>query len=109
VEFLSSDRGADRQRDCRLEDGDAVYRIGTPATGAMAHKIYDLMTDDIAVLRARADRYRRLSRDLFDPPTSHEPAIIPAELETEIARLETRPEMLPAESDTGSPAQANCA
>jgi hypothetical protein len=77
--------------------------------GAMAYKLHNVMTDNIAVLRARADRYRRLARDLFDPRTSHEAAIIAGELEAEIARLETRPEMHLADSDAGATSQANCA
>ena len=71
----------------------------------MAYKFHDVMPDDVAVLRARADRYRRLARDLFDSGTSKEAAIIAAELEAEIARLETRPEMHPTDSET----QAKCA
>jgi hypothetical protein len=77
--------------------------------GAMAYKFYDVMTDDVAALRARAERYRRLARDLFDPRTSHEAAIIAGELEAEIARREVRPEMHPADSDAGATAQENCA
>jgi hypothetical protein len=75
----------------------------------MAYKFYDVMTDNIAVLRARADRYRRLARDLFDPRTSHEAAIIAEELEAEIARREMAAEMLHIDVDSGPAAQANCA
>ena len=58
----------------------------------MAHSIQERVTRNIAVLRARAERYRRLANELFDPRTSEEATSLAEELDAEIARLETSPE-----------------
>jgi hypothetical protein len=49
----------------------------------------DVSNQNIEVLRARAERYRRLAQDLFDPRTSEEAASLAEELDAEIARLQT--------------------
>jgi hypothetical protein len=45
------------------------------------------MVNEIEILRARAERYRRLANDLFDRRTSAEAASIAQELDAEAARL----------------------
>jgi hypothetical protein len=47
----------------------------------------DIVSENIEVLRARAERYRRLAEDLFDPRTSEEAESIARELDAEVARL----------------------
>jgi hypothetical protein len=49
--------------------------------------VHDLLSENIEVLRARADRFRRLARDLFDPSISETAARLAEELDDEIARL----------------------
>jgi plasmid stabilization system protein ParE len=49
------------------------------------------LTDNIEILRARAERFRRLADDLLDPRTSEEAANLAQELDAEIARLLTAP------------------
>ncbi len=51
--------------------------------------VHDVLTDKVQILRARAERYRRLAQDLFDPSTSKEAASLAQELDAEIARLQT--------------------
>jgi len=54
--------------------------------------VQDIVNQNIAVLRARAERYRRLANDLFDPRTSEEAVTLAQELDDEIARLLTQPQ-----------------
>ena len=49
--------------------------------------VQDIVNQDIAVLRSRAERYRRLANDLFDPRMSEEAVTLARELDDEIARL----------------------
>ena len=57
--------------------------------------VQDIVNQDIEVLRARAERYRRLANDLFDPRTSEEAVSLAQELDAEIARLQTAPQPAP--------------
>jgi hypothetical protein len=54
--------------------------------------VQEIVNDNIEVLRARAERYRRLANDLFDPRTSEEAVTLAQELDDEIARLLTQPQ-----------------
>ncbi len=54
--------------------------------------VQDLVNQTIEVLRARAERYRRLANDLLDPRTSEEAVSLAQELDAEIARLQTEPQ-----------------
>ena len=47
----------------------------------------DLLSENIETLRARAERFRRLAKDLFDPTTSEAAASLAEELDAEIDRL----------------------
>jgi hypothetical protein len=71
----------------------------------MTYKVHDVVTRNIAVLRARADRYRRLANDLFDPRTSEEAANLAQELDAEIARLQGEPGSARKDLGTGSSGQ----
>ena len=51
----------------------------------------NMVSENIEILRARAERYRRLAQDLFDPRTSEEAASLAQELDAEAARLQTQP------------------
>ena len=53
--------------------------------------VQDTLNENIETLRARAERYRRLAEDLFDPRTSEEAASLAQELDAEIARLQRQP------------------
>lgn len=53
------------------------------------NKMQTIATGNIEVLRARAQRYRRLANELFDRRTSEEAARLARELDEEVARLET--------------------
>jgi plasmid stabilization system protein ParE len=55
--------------------------------------VQDVVNQNIEILRARAERYRRLAEDLFDPRTSEEAASLAQELDAEIARLQTQPQI----------------
>jgi hypothetical protein len=61
-----------------------ALKIGDP--------VQDLVNQNIEVLRARAERYRRLANDLLDPRTSEEAVSLAQELDAEIARLLTQPQ-----------------
>ncbi len=52
----------------------------------------NVVNENIEILRARAERYRRLAEDLFDPRTSEEAVSLAQELDAEIARLQTDPQ-----------------
>jgi hypothetical protein len=54
--------------------------------------VQHIVNQNIETLRARAERYRRLAEDLFDPKTSEEAASLAQELDAEIARLQTQPQ-----------------
>jgi hypothetical protein len=54
--------------------------------------VQHIVNQNIDILRARAERYRRLAEDLFDPKTSEEAASLAQELDAEIARLQTQPQ-----------------
>ena len=54
--------------------------------------VQDVVKQNIEILRARAERYRRLAKDLFDPRTSEEAESLAQELDAEIARLQTEPQ-----------------
>jgi hypothetical protein len=49
--------------------------------------VQDLLSENIEVLRARADRFRRLAKDFFDPSISEAAVSLAEELDAEIARL----------------------
>jgi hypothetical protein len=49
--------------------------------------VQDLLSENIEVLRARAERFRRLAKDLFDPSISEAAVGLAEELDAEIARL----------------------
>ena len=51
-----------------------------------------LLNENIEALRARAERFRRLAKDLLDPRSSEEAVSIAEELDAEIARLLTAPQ-----------------
>jgi hypothetical protein len=51
--------------------------------------VQEILSDKVEVLRARAERFRRLAQDLFDPTTSKEAASLAQELDAEIAKLQT--------------------
>jgi len=61
-----------------------ALKIGDP--------VQEFVNQNIEVLRARAERYRRLANDLFDPRTSEEAVSLAQELDAEIARLLTQPQ-----------------
>ena len=48
------------------------------------------MVNEIEILRARAERYRRLANDLFDRRTSQEAASLAQELDAQAARLQNQ-------------------
>ena len=52
----------------------------------------NVVSENIEVLRARAERYRRLASELFDPRTSEEAVSLARELDAEVARLLTQPQ-----------------
>ena len=52
----------------------------------------NIVSENIEVLRARAERYRRLAQDLFDPRTSEEAVSLARELDAEVARLLMQPQ-----------------
>ena len=47
----------------------------------------DLLSENVETLRARAERFRRLARDFFDPSISEAAVSLAEELDAEIARL----------------------
>jgi hypothetical protein len=49
--------------------------------------VQELLSEHIETLRARAERFRRLAKDLFDPMTSEAATSLAEELDAEIARL----------------------
>jgi hypothetical protein len=49
------------------------------------------LNENIETLRARAERFRRLAKDLLDPRSSEEAVSIADELDAEIARLLAAP------------------
>jgi len=49
--------------------------------------VQDLLSENIEILRARADRFRRLANDSFDPSISDAAVSLAEELDAEIARL----------------------
>jgi len=49
----------------------------------------EFQSDKVEILRARAERFRRLAQDLLDPRTSKEAASLAQELDDEIAKLQT--------------------
>jgi hypothetical protein len=51
--------------------------------------VQNVLSDKVEVLRARAERYRRLAQDILDPRTSKEAASLAQELDDEIAKLQT--------------------
>jgi hypothetical protein len=71
----------------------------------MTYKAHDAVTRNVALLRARAERYRRLAQDLFDPRSSKEAADLAEEIDAEIARLQTNPSSARNDVRTGSSAQ----
>jgi hypothetical protein len=54
--------------------------------------VQDLLSENIELLRARAERFRRLAKDLFDPMTSEMAANLAEELDAEIDRLLRTPQ-----------------
>jgi hypothetical protein len=55
----------------------------------MVTSVQNVQSNKVEILRARAERYRRLAQDLFDPRTSKEAASLAQELDDEIAKLQT--------------------
>ena len=55
----------------------------------MVTSVQDVQSNKVEILRARAERFRRLAQDLFDPTTSKEAASLAQELDAEIAKLQT--------------------
>jgi hypothetical protein len=53
--------------------------------------VQDLLSENIEVLRARAERFRRLAKDVFDPSISEVAVGLAEELDVEIARLLSGP------------------
>ena len=74
----------------------------------MTYEVQDVVAENIAVLRARAERYRRLAHELFDRRTSEEVANLASELDAEIARLETALDPDIIAIDPGAPLRADC-
>jgi hypothetical protein len=56
--------------------------------------VQDLLSEDIEVLRARAERFRRLAKDFFDPGISEEAVRLAEELDAEIAELSRTPKLV---------------
>jgi hypothetical protein len=54
--------------------------------------VQDLLSENIEILRARADRFRRLAKDFFDPSISEAAVNLAEELDAEIARLLRAPQ-----------------
>ena len=52
----------------------------------------ELLSENIEILRARAERFRRLAKDLLDPMTSEAATNLAEELDAEIARLVRGPQ-----------------
>jgi hypothetical protein len=73
----------------------------------MTYKAHDAVTRSVAILRARAERYRRLAHDLFDPRSSKEAADLAEEIDAEIARLQTNPSSARSDVSMGSSAQVD--
>ena len=48
----------------------------------------EILSDKVEILRARAERFRRLAQDAFDPRTSKEAASLAQELDAEIEKLQ---------------------
>jgi hypothetical protein len=59
------------------------------AHGKSGDTVQDVLSENIETLRARAERFRRLAKDLLDPKTSEEAVSLAEELDAEIARLQT--------------------
>jgi hypothetical protein len=58
--------------------------------------MHDLLSENIEILRARAERFRRLAHDLFDPSISEAAVSLAEELDAEIAaRLRGRNAAVP--------------
>jgi hypothetical protein len=51
--------------------------------------VQNVLSDKVEILRARAERYRRLAQDILDPRTSKEAASLAQELDAEIEKLQT--------------------
>ena len=49
----------------------------------------NVLSSKVEILRARAERFRRLAQDILDPRTSKEAASLAQELDDEIAKLQT--------------------
>ena len=50
--------------------------------------VQEVLSNKVEVLRARAERFRRLAQDTFDPRTSKEAVSLADELDAEIAKLQ---------------------
>jgi hypothetical protein len=77
-----------------------LYRFDTSVEEPMAYKVHDAVTRKVAILRLRAERYRRLAHDLLDPRTSVEATNLADELDAEIARLQNEPDAARGETST---------
>ena len=55
----------------------------------MVIAVHEVLNNRVEILRARAERYRRLAQDILDPKTSKEAASLAQELDDEIAKLQT--------------------
>jgi len=53
--------------------------------------VQDLLSENIEILRARAERFRRMAKDFFDPSISEAAVGLAEELDAEIARLMRAP------------------
>ena len=55
----------------------------------VVNTVQNILNDKVEILRARAERFRRLAQDILDPRTSKEAASLAQELDAEIAKLQT--------------------
>ena len=74
----------------------------------MTYKLHDSLARNIALLRARAERYRRLAYDAFDLRTSEEAASLAQEIDAEIARLQSEPETAAKDANAATSVEDGC-
>jgi len=55
--------------------------------------VQEMLSENIEILRARAERFRRLAMDLLDPRISEAAVSLAEELDAEIARLVRAPQV----------------
>jgi hypothetical protein len=74
----------------------------------MTYKLHASLARNIAILRARAERYRRLAHDSFDLRTSEEAISLAQEIDAEIARLQSESETTAKDANAGTGAHSDC-